>query len=201
MTRQRDYENGAVSVRPGDTVIDCGAHVGVFTRYALKQGASQVVAIEPEPGNLLCLEANLAEEIVQGKVRLVKAGVWNQRSTLTMLTNPDNSGAHTFVETSQTASSWKLPVLPLDDVVAELGLESVDFIKMDIEGSERQAVEGAQQTIHRFGPRMAICSYHTPGDPTEIPQIVGRARPGYHVEGKDVEVRQGSVVTKVLYFH
>jgi FkbM family methyltransferase len=182
-------------------VIDCGAHVGVFTKYALRQGARRVVAIEPEPGNLVCLEANLADEIAQGRVLLVKAGVWNERAVLTLNTGY-NSGAHSFVEAAgSNVPAQELPVRPLDEIVADLGLDAVDFIKMDIEGSERQALQGARETIGRFRPRMAICSYHAPGDPAAIPRIVREANAGYQVSGKDIEVREGSIVTKVLFFH
>lgn len=54
--QQRDiYDEGEAAVKPGDVVLDCGAHIGVFTRTALKRGASIVVAIEPAPENLECL--------------------------------------------------------------------------------------------------------------------------------------------------
>src|SRR5579859_4562714 len=39
----REYENQYVTVSPGDTVVDCGAHVGVFARFALERGASRVI--------------------------------------------------------------------------------------------------------------------------------------------------------------
>jgi hypothetical protein len=47
------YQGHAVEISKGDTVIDCGAHVGVLTRYALDQGAARVVSIEPDPANIL----------------------------------------------------------------------------------------------------------------------------------------------------
>jgi hypothetical protein len=48
------YAYGARSVRPGDIVLDCGANIGVFTRYALNHGAAKVVAIEPAPNRNAC---------------------------------------------------------------------------------------------------------------------------------------------------
>jgi hypothetical protein len=48
----------------------------------------------------------------------------------------------------------------------------VDFIKMDIEGAERQALRGAQQTVARFRPRLAISLEHTPSDAEEIPTLI-----------------------------
>ena len=57
--------------------------------------------------------------------------------------------------------------MPLDNVVENLALERIDFIKMDIEGSERWGLEGGQGTIKRFHPPMAISSYHHEGPAAE----------------------------------
>jgi hypothetical protein len=55
----------------------------------------------------------------------------------------------------------------------------VDFIKMDIEGSEREAVAGAAGTIRRHHPRMALCVYHLPDDAVVIPRLVTGISPQY----------------------
>lgn len=204
MTVQSDYESGEVTIRPGDKVIDCGAHVGVFSRYALRRGAARVVAIEPDPTNLACLEANLAEEIASGQVSIIRAGVWNEKSHLTLFhaLEEGNTGGHSFVKVQP--SGEKVPgllVLPLDEIVEQLKLDRVDFIKMDIEGSERQALQGAAQTIRRFKPRMAICAYHLEDDPLVLPAIVKKAQPSYQLHAKDVEFIYNRVTTKVLFFH
>ena len=57
--------------------------------------------------------------------------------------------------------------------------DSVDFIKMDIEGSERHALRGATQTLARFKPKIAVCVYHRQDDSEVLPQIIKRARPDY----------------------
>ena len=72
---QSIYESRNVAIRPGDIVVDCGAHVGVFTRFALRQGASRVIVIEPDPMNVACIRENLASEIDAGQVDVVPTGV------------------------------------------------------------------------------------------------------------------------------
>lgn len=201
MAIQKDYENHDARILPGDTVIDCGAHVGVFTKYALQQGAAQVVAIEPDPTNLACLEANLAPEIANGVVSVVKGGVWDRRTRLTLFGFDHNSAAFTFLGDSSTRSEEEILVFPLDEIVERLKLSRVDFIKMDIEGSEQRALRGGRQTITRFRPRMAICAYHVPDDPTAIPAIVRQMQPAYRIHAKDVDFGRQSIVTKVLFFH
>src|SRR5438034_846183 len=75
----------------------------------------------------------------------------------------------------------KVPLTTIDILVQELHLDRVDFIKMDIEGSEKPALRGAAQTIKKFSPRMAIASEHLPDDPTRIPETVNTIRPGYKI--------------------
>jgi len=205
LTVQRDYQSGNVRIHAGDTVIDCGAHIGMFSRYALQQGARRVVAIEPDPIVLACLEANLAKEITVGQVTVVKAGVWDRRDQLALFhCEGDYSGSNSFVKkpAKDCTQIGGIPTLPLDDIVEQLKLERVDFIKMDIEGSERHALEGAEQTLRRFKPRMAICSYHLIDDPTVLPAIVLRAQPTYRILAKDVEDSPAGhgLIPKVLFF-
>ncbi len=95
-----------------------------------------MIAIEPDPENLVCLEENLAQEIAAGKVTVVKAGVWDRKTRLSLQIDQGNSAAHSFVFASRGPNAEKvegIEVLPLDDIVQDLQLNRVDFIKMDIE--------------------------------------------------------------------
>ena len=197
---QQDYESRNVTLRKGDTVIDCGAHVGVFTRYALDRGVARVVAIEPEPANLACLELNFAAEMAAGKVVVVRKGVWDSKTELEMSVHHNNSAAPSFVTQYAGAEVSLLPVMPLDDIVTSLGLERVDFIKMDIEGAEQRAVKGALDTIRRFKPRMAICTYHGTGDSAAVTRLVSTAYPRYRIHANEVVFRAAEFRYKVLFF-
>jgi hypothetical protein len=57
-----------------------------------------------------------------------------------------------------------------------LALDRVDFLKADIEGAERHALTGAADTIRRFVPKMAICTYHNAEDVRIIPEVVTSIR-------------------------
>ncbi len=57
--------------------------------------------------------------------------------------------------------------------------EPATFIKMDLEGAEYHALEGAKQTIQRYRPKLAISVYHKPEDIWEIPGVILNIHPGY----------------------
>ncbi len=195
------YQGHAVEISKGDTVIDCGAHVGVLTRYALDQGAARVVSIEPDPANILCLRRNFAKEIAAGTVLLVEKGVWNEVAEIQFEHDVHDSSRHTFHhQPDAEVQSISIPVEPLDQIVEELGIEKVDFIKMDIEGAEREALEGAQETIKRFRPEMAICTYHRDDDPLAVRSEVARTGVPYAIHARTLAVAHKQVQPKVLFF-
>jgi FkbM family methyltransferase len=196
------YQGDDETIRPGDTVIDCGAHVGVYTRYALNKGAGRVIAIEPEPTNIACLKRNFAAEILDGKVTILPVGVWNERSTLELHLHSHDTSRSTFYHPSGGESgSIEVPVVPLDEIVNNLKLERVDFIKMDIEGAERQALQGAERTIRRFRPRMAICSYHRADDPAAVYHAATASEPSYRVHATSMDIGWREVHPKILFFN
>ena len=67
----------------------------------------------------------------------------------------------------------------IDRLVRELGLQSVDLIEMDIEGTERHALAGAKETLARFGPEIIVCVHHLPDDPVVVDQRILSANPAY----------------------
>lgn len=54
----------------GHAVLDIGAHIGAFSRYAVRRGACAVVAYEPEPSNADLFRHNLRDELSTGRVEL-----------------------------------------------------------------------------------------------------------------------------------
>ena len=140
-------------------------------------------------------------EIDAGKVTIVEAGVWDEASVLNLQIHEHITSRPTLFAAEGTSHSIQVPVRPLDDIVNELGLERVDFIKMDIEGAERQALEGARETVKRFRPRMAICTYHMEDDPVAVPRVALSLTPDYQVHAKELEVNRNSTRPKVLFFN
>lgn len=175
------YESELVGVKPGDVVLDCGAHVGTFSRRALAARAGLVVAIEPGRKQLECLRRNLAAEIGAGRVRIIGEGVWDKQDQLDLHSNSDSATA-SLVFCGTSSSSERVPVTTIDEIVSRLNLDKVDFLKMDIEGAEQKALSGAAATLARFMPRLAIAAYHVSDDAIRIPAVVRGANGRYAME-------------------
>ena len=179
--RQKTYQRGPVVIRPGDVVLDVGAHLGTFTRIALRDGAAKIVAFEIEPVSIRCFKKTFRKELAEGLVVLVEEAAWESSGMLALREDHNNSAAASVHEVTSESSGEQVPATTIDDVVVRLGLEQVDFIKMDIEGAERHAVRGAARTLSRFAPRLALCIYHKDDDPLVIPQQVLQIKPDYQV--------------------
>ncbi|MEJ7604703.1 MAG: FkbM family methyltransferase [Bryobacteraceae bacterium] len=201
--KRRIYGSGSHFVQPGDVVLDCGANVGTFTRQALNAGASKVVAIEPAPENIECLRRGFAAEITSGRVILYPKGVWDKDELLELNVDHDNSAADSFVMHPEGShpNSEKLPVTTIDKLVAELKLDRVNFIKMDIEGAEPKALAGGRETLAKYHPHLSVSVYHVPDHPVIVPQVIRAAWSGYQMECGPCAIANARIRPDILYFH
>ena len=195
------YGGDDVAVHPGDVVLDCGANVGVFTRTALNRGARLVISIEPAPATVECLRRNFEREIGEGRVIVVPKGVWDHPDVLELAEGDDgDTTGDSFVMGRDQKNKVKVPLTTIDALAEELRLPRVDFIKMDIEGAEKQALRGANETIRKHRPRMAIASEHLPDDVTAIPKVVSAIWSGYAVRSSSCKDALLQIKPEVLLF-
>jgi FkbM family methyltransferase len=144
-----------------DTVIDCGANVGTFCRQAIRAGARRVIAFEPDCENVACLRENMADAVVAGRVTVVEKGVWSKPDRLWLSSKSTAHPGSSTVCAEPDDEGYYIDLTTIDSVVEELRLEKVDFLKMDIEGAEVEALKGARRTIERFRPVIALGTEHT----------------------------------------
>ncbi len=196
------YDSAGHGVRPGDVVLDCGANVGLFTMEAVRRGAALVVAIEPASDNVECLRRNAAHEIAAGKVVVCPKGVWNKDDVLPLNVEPNNTASYSVALRPRGSHPGpQVQLTTIDELVRDLKLERVDYIKMNIEGAEREALAGGASTIRRFHPRLTVAMQHRYDDPQAIPRLVRSIWSGYETApGRCVEINAG-LRPLVITFH
>ena len=147
----------------GDVIFDCGAHVGncaiIFSRLVGKTGL--VISLEPFEEAFSLLDKRL-QRLKLGNVIAIKKGLWNQPLQLpvTLQSNTLFNRIEPEKISEFSESDTTIKVTTIDKVVEELKLTRLDMIKMDIEGSEIEALQGSAHTLETLKPCLAVASYH-----------------------------------------
>ncbi|MDE7062404.1 MAG: FkbM family methyltransferase [Lachnospiraceae bacterium] len=182
--REGAYESGEVVIEKDDIVLDLGANIGMFSCVGAAKGKA-VYAFEPTPGTRKLLDQ---QKELYDNLMTEEYAVSNQVGTCMfavndMTTDNYNTGGNTlFAERlGDSAAQIEVKTITIDEFVRERGLESVDFIKADIEGAERYMLEGAKETLVRFAPKLSLCTYHLPDDPQVLEELILRYNPNYVV--------------------
>jgi FkbM family methyltransferase len=164
-------------VKHGDVVIDGGAYVG-DTAYAFSEKAGpagHIYCFEPSPDIHKKFEKNLALVPLRKTISAVNAGLSDKEGKL----------GFTFIIGNVAGSrvdpngEIQVDITTVDAFVDREKPSKVDFIKMDIEGSECAALRGAENTIKKYRPQMAICIYHKTADHWEVPRTILSFDPNY----------------------
>lgn len=150
-----DYER-FFRVKRGDVVIDAGAHIGLFT-LSIADRAGTIVAIEPEPKNLRALRYNIKLRNLDN-VLIIEKALWNFRAKFPLYLGR-TSLAHSLIQNLASSRSIEVDADTLDNIVFGIGLQKIDFVKLDIEGAEVEALEGAKQMLKRTS-KIVVASYH-----------------------------------------
>lgn len=125
------------------TAVDVGGHVG-FWSYYLALAFQKLHAFEPNELFAQCFERN-----VRGKgVSLHRVALGEKEGAVALEVDPANTGA-THI---RPGGEGLIPMRRLDD----FRLDEVDFVKVDVEGYERQVLEGARETLARCKPVVIV---------------------------------------------
>lgn len=165
-----------VNVSKDDVCIDCGACLGDTAIWMTMQGAKEVHSFEIDKDNIKCLKKTVAER--GANVKIVQKAVSDQAGgTIYYVRNKENIGGGT-VSSKELPNSYPVEVCTLDNYCRENKIVP-DFIKMDIEGAETSALNGARGVIARYSPKLAICIYHSWEDRFNIPILINEINPNY----------------------
>lgn len=160
------------AARPGDVVIDGGAFDGETGRQFQSAAGSE--------GQVFSFEMD-AENFPKCQAVAEKYGFVAENMGLSDHTYQAGylHGGNSASSTKQYGGNRIAQFTSIDEYVVEHDLPRVDFIKLDIEGAELEALQGAALTIARWKPRMAISAYHKPEDFWTLQQYIKSLRPDY----------------------
>lgn len=141
-------------LKPGMTVIDVGANVGVYTFSAARRVGPQgrVFAVEPFPGCVRCLEETC--HINQLSWVKVCAGAASDRTYTSRLSIHAASELNEIMTSDGEGldASVEVDCFPLDSLIESENIQRVDFLKIDAEGHEMQVLAGSDRILKEFSP-------------------------------------------------
>jgi len=166
-----EYFDENVVLSQEEVFVDCGGFDGDSALRFLEKTDrkyKKIIIFEPEESKEERIRANLKGV----NYELYMQGVWSENTSLYFETKDNPSSCVSKVQGFGT----EVKVVALDNVVYE---EAPTFIKMDIEGSEKNALLGANRIIRDYRPKLAICVYHKPEDLFELPLLMKELNPSY----------------------
>jgi FkbM family methyltransferase len=125
-------------------------------------------------------------------------GIWDKDDELVLQLDKQSDGNNVVKERPRQGP--KVALATIDKLVTELGLPKVDFIKMDVEGAEPKAIQGAAQTLHKLRPRRAVSTYHRRDDLVDLLVGVREIIPTHWVSFGPCKLHEGRLVPAVLFF-
>jgi len=147
------------SIKPGDTVVDVGGHIGSFTlKVAGEVGpGGLVVTIEPSTENFNLLSRNVETNRLSN-VRLYKVAAGSREGGEVDLQLAKRRGENSLygAAKSEPIGRERVPMRTVDSIVQELHLTRVDFMKIDVEGAELEVLKGSSETLLKYGPAIAM---------------------------------------------
>lgn len=182
---QNEYFEFPEYFPPDTAFVDGGVfHAENSIRFAAWSGGkySKIYAFEPDPHSYQQAGQALQDAGTE-RIELIAAAL-GQTPDLASFVSSNNLYSHiqtndpipgTLIQTDSAAKIHQIPVKRLDDVVQH----TVGFIKLDVEGQEKNALRGAQQIIQRDHPLLAVCVYHRPGDMLDLMTYLHELVPEY----------------------
>lgn len=154
---KKEVYTDILKLTKNENILDLGAYDGDTIREFCEitnNRYSHITALEPDAKNYKKLIKNTQD---MENVTCLNMGAWNKKDTLIF---EKNAGRNSKL----SAKGECVQVTDVDSLLIE-----PTFIKMDIEGAELKALEGAEQTIKAYLPKLYVCAYHRNEDLFALP--------------------------------
>lgn len=170
-------------------ILDAGAAEGYFSVFALEKSNARILSVEPLPVIQHALARTLASHAGGREALVVPAALGEKPGSAILQVDTKHicdsrviDPAGTSLETGTGGVTESVPVATIDLLAAQHSLAGDGLIKMDIEGFEMAALNGAVRTLRDHKPALAIAVYHELGNARKCAEIVRAANPEYAIE-------------------
>jgi FkbM family methyltransferase len=170
---KNENREAIVEAEKGDFVLDLGGCWGDTALYfASKVGDDgKVFSFEFIPNNVEIFNKNIhLNSSLKERIKLIQNPVSDASNQIMYYVDKGPSSVISLNPILNENDCVK--TISIDDFVKNNQIEKVDFIKMDIEGAEQMALNGAIKTIKKFKPKLAIAIYHSMDDFSRIPNWI-----------------------------
>lgn len=134
----KDYSLGEnIGINHGDTVVDLGGNIGIFTRWAYQQGAEKIITFEPDRRYFELLRKNAPKNAI-----IFNAAIGDALTKMRLTESEHLGGSNLWANKNPTLTQYDVQVYTLDYLFATNLIDRIDFLKVDIEGSEIIALNG-----------------------------------------------------------
>lgn len=177
-----NYEIPGTAVKPNDVVLDCGAAEGALA-LQLCDRCQKVYAIEPHP-----LFVSAMQKTFEGirNIEIIPKAVGEAKGTL-MLSNEG------IMSSLGSTNGISVEVDTIDNLFLKQNIK-VDYIKADLEGYEVTMLKGAEQTIRKWKPKLAITTYHAKDDYKNTYEFLKKICPEYNIKGIGITDQFGTPI-------
>jgi FkbM family methyltransferase len=165
-----NYYQHFYNVKANDVVLDAGANCGhlslFFSKLVGKNGL--IYAFEPDKFNIERINNNKQlNNDLPDNIKIEELLLWNENKLVDFYEAGTVGSSAVWIP--DTDKCVQKEAIRIDDWVSKNNILKLDFIKMDIEGAEIEALDGCVETIEKLKPNFAIASYHiVNGEPTYI---------------------------------
>lgn len=177
----------AAQLPAGGIVLDLGAYSGLTSiAFAKAVGPTgRVIALEPDPINYAAARANIATyETIAGtpNIHLAQMAVAGSTGTMALSSEGAMGSAAASVVGRYRGNTVPIPACTLSDLAARFDLPKVDFIKMDIEGSEEPVLAASEDFFRRYRPKLVIEPHIVNKTLSDVAVRAALSRFGYRCE-------------------
>jgi FkbM family methyltransferase len=187
-SRARDREELgflAEHCQPQGTFLDVGANVGFYSLDMVRRGAARALAVEPLPTALGRMQFNIRANGFQDRIETVQAALGSEHTTVRITEMIGDLGGSSIVKGNLPGRAIEVPLLPLQSLLEEKGIQRVDAMKIDVEGMEDRVLA----PFHADAPRSvwprAVVIEHTHSEDWQQDILALMCEAGYREERRN----------------